>query len=173
MTTYPDGLDARHADPSRMIARQFAWLALFVLAALLTAAMLGLFGGQPSPVRAAEGPAARLIVQTPRVLRNGEFFETRIRIEARRAIAKPVLAVSASYWRDITINTTHPEAASETARAGMLEFEYDPLQPGEVLDIKIDGQINPPLFAGNRGRIELRDDAAPIAAIPLSLRVMP
>lgn len=153
--------------------RWLNWAALFVLAALMIAALAGLLGGQRAMNHLVETPAARLTVETPAIMRSGVFFETRVLVEATAPIAKPVVGVSASYWRDITINTTEPQAASEKSEQGMFLFEYDALEPGDVLEIKFDGQINPSLLAGTQGEIVLRDDERPIASIPLELTVLP
>ena len=48
-----------------------------------------------------------------------------------------------------------------------------PLEPGERLRVKIDGQINPPLFAGTQGDIAVFDGERRIGAIPLRIKVLP
>lgn len=169
---YPDGLEPTHERerPVRMAAN---WVGVLVLLTLLVVAMTGALGGGPRPVLAAQAPAAELRIKTPDVLRSGMFFEIAVEARARQAIAKPVLAISESYWRDITINTVEPAPASEKSEERMFLFEYDPLAPGDVLLVKFDGQINPSLFGGTAGRIELRDGQRAIATIPLELAVLP
>jgi hypothetical protein len=169
---YPDGLAQSH-ERDRPVRRAANWLGLFVLLALLVVAMTGVLGGGPRPVLAAQAPAAELRIKTPDVLRSGMFFEIAVEARARRAIGKPVLAISESYWRDITINTLEPAPASEKSEERMFVFEYDPLAPGDVLLVKFDGQINPSLFGGTAGRIELRDGERTIATIPLEMTVLP
>lgn len=171
-TRYPDGLHADH-ERARPWRKAMNWIGIFILLALLAVAMTGVLGGGKRPVTTVERPIADLRVKTPATLRSGMFFETDIEVRAREAIAKPVLAVSESYWRDITINTTQPAATSETSEQGMFLFEYEPMAPGDVLKIKFDGQLNPSLFGGTAGRFELRDDERVIAAIPAELTVMP
>jgi hypothetical protein len=172
MTAYPDGIDAGNESP-HPVRHVLNWLSFALLLALLAVALSGALGGSSRPVTTADAPAAALSVKAPAVIRNGMFFEVAVDVAARRAIAKPVLAVSESYWRDITINTTEPQAASEKSERGMFLFEYDAMKPGDVLRVKFDGQINPSLFGGTAGRIELRDDKTPIASIPLQTRVLP
>ena len=171
-TTYPDGLEQEH-ERDRPVRRVLNWIGVIALVGLLGVAMTGVLGGGSRPVFEAETAAADLHVKTPAVLRSGMFFETAIEARARVPIAKPVLAISESYWRDITINTTEPQAASEKSEERMFLFEYEPLAPGDVLRVKFDGQLNPSLFGGTAGRIELRDDKRVLASIPLRLRVMP
>lgn len=169
-TTYPDGIEPGDADGR---GARLNWISLAVLGALMLAALLGAFGGGKARPLAAEAAAARLEVATPRVIRNGEFFETRIRITARQPVSEAVLVVPASLWRDMTVNTMIPAPSEEKAEQGAFRFSYGALKPGDVLDIKIDGQINPPLFAGNSGAIELHDAERAIVAIPVEITVLP
>ena len=153
----------RHASP----------VSFGILALVLAAALSGLAGGQPSPLRTKSFEAARLEVKTPSVIRNGEFFETRIRIEAARDVSDAVLAVSSSLWTDMTINTMIPAAAEESFKDGTHRFSYGKLRAGETLVVKIDGQINPPLFAGTRGDIALFDGERRLGSMPLQIKVLP
>lgn len=153
----------RHASPVSFV----------ILAAIIALALSGLAGGQPSPLRSQDLGAAQLEVKTPSVIRNGEFFETRIRIEAAHDISDAVLAVSPSLWTDMTINTMIPAAAEESFEDGAYRFSYGQLRAGETLVVKIDGQINPPLFAGTRGEIALFDGERRLGGMPLHIKVFP
>ena len=170
-STYPDGIDPAHAEPRGGAWRR--WIAILLLAGLMLAALLGAFGGGKVRPLIVESPRARLEVATPRVIRNGEFFETRLRVVARQSIDKAVIAVDASLWRDMTINTMIPAPGEEQVKDGAFRFDYGPLKVGETLDIKIDGQINPPLFAGTRGRVAVLDGERELAATPLHITVLP
>ena len=169
--SYPDGIVPEHVQ--RQGGRWRRWIAVVLLGALMLAALLGAFGGGKTRPLVAEGNDARIVIVTPRVIRNGEFFEMRVRVTARRAIGKAVLAVPVPLWRDMTINTMIPAATEEEAKHGIFRFDYGALEPGETFDIKVDGQINPPLFAGTQGRIALLDDTRELAAIPLEITVLP
>lgn len=169
---YPDGLAQSH-ERERPVRRAMNLIGVFALLALLVFAMTGVLGGGPRPVLSAQAPAGELSIKAPDVLRSGMFFEIGVEVRANRAIGKPVIAISESYWRDITINTVEPAPAGEKSEERMFLFEYDPMAPGDVLLLKFDGQINPSLFAGTSGRIELRDDKETVAAIPLELTVLP
>ena len=168
---YPDGIDPVHAEPRGGAWRR--WIAILLLAGVMLAALLGAFGGGKVRPLIVENRGARLEVATPRVIRNGVFFETRLRVVARQPIDKAVITVDASLWRDMTINTMIPAPSEEQVKDGAFRFDYGSLKPGETLDIKIDGQINPPLFAGTRGRIALFDDERELAALPLRITVLP
>ena len=68
--------------------------------------MFGVFGGHHNDTLRQVGNGVDLSVSAPR---NGEFFEIRIDIAARRPIAQPAIAISEGSLRDLTINTTMPE----------------------------------------------------------------
>lgn len=173
-SSFPDGISESHTDPASGTGRgRRRWLALILLSALMIAALLGLFGGGKARPVIATGEMARLEVRTPRVIRNGEFFETQIRVTARAPIEKAVIAVDAALWRDMTVNTMIPAPSEESFRDGAFRFDYGPLKPGETFDIKIDGQINPPLFAGTKGSVAVLDGERQLAAIPLHITVLP
>ncbi|HEY0623877.1 hypothetical protein [Sphingomonas sp.] len=169
-SAYPDGIAPGDADGH---GARLNWISLAVLGAILLAALLGAFGGGKARGAIVDASAARLEVHTPRVLRNGMFFETRIHVTAKAPIADAVIVVPATLWRDMTINTMIPAASEEKAEKRAFRFHYGPMKPGDVLDIKVDGQINPPLFAGNSGSVGLHDGDRPIAAIPVEITVLP
>lgn len=170
---FPDGIEDCHADPPGRFRMASSLLTLLILGGIVAAGLSGALGGAPNTPVAVANADASLVIDTPLTIRNGEFFETRIRVEARRPIADAVLAIAPSLWRDMTVNTMIPAAAEEKFERGSYAFSYGPLDAGATLLIKIDGQINPPLFAGTSGTIELRDGERPLAAVPLSIRVLP
>lgn len=139
----------------------------------MLAALLGAFGGGKARSVVGDSAAATLEIHTPRVLRNGMFFETRIRMAAKAPVADAVIVVPASLWRDMTINTMIPAPSEEKAEKGAFRFSYGAMKPGDMLDIKIDGQVNPPLFAGNRGTIELHDGERMLVRAPVEITVLP
>jgi hypothetical protein len=153
----------RHANPASII----------VIGALLAAALLGTFGGQPHPHRKIATPAADVETEFPEILRNGEFFEMRAAITARRRFEDLRLAVAVPYWRDLTINTMVPAPSEETSENGEYIFGYGEVKAGQTLNLKFDGQINPPMFAGTQGAVRVMDGEETIAVIPVNLRVYP
>jgi hypothetical protein len=167
---YPDGIVPADADGR---GARFNWISLAVLGTVMLAALLGAFGGGKARSVTVEAPVAQIEVHTPRVLRNGVFFETRIHVAAKAPITDAVIVVPASLWRDMTVNTMIPAPSAEKAERRAFRFSYGELKPGDVLDIKIDGQINPPLFAGNSGSIELHDGERSLARVPIEITVLP
>lgn len=163
----------RHATAGGSFRRNRGWLAFVVLSLLMAGALSGLLGGVHNRDLSARTPAAAMRVHAPAVLRNGEFFEFRVQITARRDIAEPVIAISAPYWRDVTINTMVPAPAEETFSGDAFQFKYEALKAGDRLEMKIDGQINPARIGGSRGLVSLLDGETPVAQTPIELTVLP
>jgi len=170
---YPEGIGERHARPQSFLRHHLAWGALGLLGALLAVALTGVLGGQPNPTLRADGDRAELTVNAPGVLRSGEFFEMRFRVRAKEAIEKPVLALSHSYLRDLTLNTFKPSPVAESSDGTFYRLEFDALAAGGSFEVMIDGQVNPDLFGGTSGSIMLLDDRTPVAGMPLALEVRP
>ncbi len=168
----PDGIEDRHGRPWRW-AKFAALLPMLVLAALLGLALVGTFGGGSEKVWVADTPSARLRVTAPEPLRNGMFFEMRIAVDPRRPFEDLTIVVSESLWRQFTINTEIPAPAEETFSDGRFHFAFGPVDAGEALVLKVDGQINPPLTLGNKGEIALYDGDRRIAVVPMTIRVLP
>lgn len=169
----PDGIDERHVAPVRGLRAHASPLAFIVLGGMLAIASTGLLGGMPAPVTTVHAPAASLELKIARPLRSGLFFETRILVTARRAINKPVIGVDASLWRDLTINSQVPAPVEESFKRGQYRFGYGALKAGETLEIKIDGQTNPPLIGGVAGKVTLLDDEASLVETHIAIPVLP
>ncbi|MBB4633464.1 hypothetical protein [Sphingosinicella soli] len=169
---YPDGITETHLRSHRW-HRSASPLSFIVLAAIILIGVSGRLGGMPNPSRSATGPAARLTLEAPAIARSGMVFEMRLRIDAARALARPVVAVSPGYWRELTINTMIPAPSDERYGKGGYRFEYAALAAGDTLIIKIDGQINPALVGGTEGHITLLDGETPIVSLPVRMEVRP
>jgi hypothetical protein len=172
-SVFPDGITERHLHTASPFPDPFRWIMLFVFGAILAAAFFGVFGGLKNPTITATGTDAVLRVNAPTVLRNGELLEMRYTLQARRPIAKPVIAVAESYWRDLTVNTMTPAPANEGFEDGYFVFEFDPLEAGETIGFKVDAQVNPSLFGGTEGAVEARDDKYVLARTAVKMRVLP
>jgi hypothetical protein len=165
----PDGITQEHESNSR---RANPW-PLILLAMLLAAGLIGLFGGQPAIVRHASNDRVAMSVRTPEMLRNGMAFETIVEVTPHQPIDDLVIAVSDGLWREMTINTMIPAAGEESHKSGFLRFSFGETGPGETFRFKIDGQINPPLFAGTTGEVVALDGERRLAAVPVRIKVLP
>ena len=168
-----EGLEDAKPAHQRIWDRHASPISILILGSLLLAAILGFAGGQPSPPHTADFGVARLTVKTPLIIRNGEFFETDLTLTAETPLDDAVIAVTPALWHDLTVNTMIPAPAEESFEDGYFHFSYGPLGAGERLHVKIDGQINPPLFAGTRGEIALFDGDRRVGTMPLGIRVLP
>ncbi|KTR83773.1 hypothetical protein NS277_07345 [Novosphingobium barchaimii] len=148
-------------------------LPILFLGAILTAGLAGLFGGQSDPVREVRDNGTILSVRAPTTLRNGMLFETVIEVTPTRPAGDLVIAVSDGLWREMTINTTMPAAQEESHAHGYQRFSFGKAAPGDVLRFKVDGQINPPLFAGSSGEIAVFDGERKLVGLPVRIRVLP
>lgn len=167
----PDGIAARHLEPGGGQLRGL--VPAFLLGALLLAALLGLFGGTPDPTVGAQANGVRLTVTAPRTLRSGMILEIDIAVDAMRPIAKPVVAISGAYLRNLSFNSIIPDASQAGFENGEVTLQYGALKPGDRLQVKMDGQVNPPLVGENRGVVEVRDDKSVLVRRPVRLRVFP
>jgi hypothetical protein len=171
--SYPDGLSAGHGPEAKLPSLLSRLFPTLLLGAVVGASFTGIYGGLKNPERRAEGNGAALTINAPSVLRNGEFFEMRFRIEADAPIQDATLAIDETYLHDITVNTMIPQAEKEEAKDGTFSFSYGPLAPGERIDVKLDGQINPALFAGTEGAVAVLDGETELARLPMQLTVLP
>nr|WP_166178209.1 hypothetical protein [Altererythrobacter segetis] len=167
----PDGITARHFDGSGGALRGF--LPIAILGALLLAALLGAFGGTADPQVTAESNGARLTVEAPRTLRSGMILEIDIVVDAERPIARPVVAISGSYLRNLSFNSIIPDPSEAKFDNGTVMLNYGALKAGERLQVKLDGQVNPSLVGENDGQVAILDDNAVLAVRPVRLRVLP
>ena len=172
-SAFPDGIDQQSVAGHSALALRFPWYPLVILGVILAVALTGVLGGGDNRVSRARGEAGTLTVEAPDRLRNGVFFEMRFTGEAHRALARPTLAIEASYWRELSINTMVPAPAGESYEDGFFLFQYDPLEAGKRISLKVDGQVNPAMFGGTRGAIEWRDGDDVLAATPVRLIVLP
>lgn len=169
----PEGITDYHFTTGARRPLVRGLVPLVILGGLMVAALLGVFGGVSNTVTRVIGPAATLTVDAPATLRNGEFFEMRVQVQASAPIAEPVIAVSPGYWRELTINTMIPAASDEEHKDGLFRFTYPALASGATMEFKVDGQVNPSRFGGTDGTITLFDGEREVARIPLHLRVLP
>src|SRR3546814_4481769 len=139
----------------------------------MLAALFNLFGGGPVPTRQVSTPDAVLKVSTPEIIRNGEFFETLVIIEARRPIVEPVLSVSSSLWREVSINFMAPAASEEEFKDGAFRFIYGAMKTGDLLLLKVDGHINPSLIVFLLFLIFFSFVYRPFSSLPLLFCFLP
>lgn len=166
---FPNGIDEEHIG-----ARRTGWTnptGVIVLSLLVAFAFLGAYGREHTI--AASGAGVDFEAHLPERIRNGELFEMRFTVLAHEAVSELVIAVDASVWEDMTINTFMPGAAEETSEAGRYRFSFGPMAAGTTFDIKVDGQINPDTVGGNSGVIGVYDGERLLVELPVEIGVLP
>lgn len=147
-------------------------LCLAVLALIVVAALLNVFG-QESTTTVAAGRKAVLSVDTPVRLRGGLMFQTRIEIHARQGLAHPKLALSPGWLELMTLNTTIPEPVSENSTPEGLTLEFEPLPAGETLVVWTNWQVDPTNVGTHSENTSLYDGPTRIASVHRTLTVFP
>lgn len=170
----PDGLDRRHHAElaGRRLEPRVRRAILGLLAVAVVAALLGAAGQRPHTSTAA-GPAARLELRAPKVVRGGLLFQARIEVTAIRAIEHPRLVLDEGWLERLQINTIEPAPASEASRDGRLVLSYDALSPGDVLVVHLQFQVDPTSVGVTDNDVELDDAETPIATVTRRLRRLP
>lgn len=168
----PDGLDRRNIE-ARSWHRHASVASLATLATIVLLAATGLFGGYANKVCTHDTRVARITFTYPENIRNGEFFETTIEVEAKKAIVDLTIDMPSTYWRNITINSMIPSPITEKPGPSSFQLGYGPLDPGQKVLIKYDGQVNPSLVGSTHGKIKISDRTQLITAHEAQLRVYP
>jgi hypothetical protein len=166
----PDGIGTEHARTLGRTGHANPF-GLILLGAVMLAAFLGWAGYEVD--RSASAGDITLSWHAPERIRNGEFLEMRITIEASQQIDQLVLGVDEMLWRDFTINTLIPAPADELSQAGEFRFDFGALEAGQSRHVKIDGQINPDALGTNSGMLRAYDGDQLLLEMPVRFEVLP
>lgn len=167
----PDGIGDEHVQPPGGWRRHAGPLALVVFGAVMVLALTGLLGREADWRGEANG--ARLEVHTSEIIRNGEFFEMRVTVEADETIGELVIGVEAGLWEDMTVNTMIPGASDEASADGEFRFTFAELDANTPFLLKVDLQVNPDIVAGNHGAVTVYDGEEPLTTADVSITVLP
>lgn len=170
---FPDGIGLEHVGWPTGWGRLLRFLPLLLLALILGLGLSGAFGGRTQRDQSWANPHVALALSQPSPMRNGEMFETRVTITPRAPVGELVLALSPNLWRDMTINSFHPEAASADYDAGLFRFSYGPRAANKPLVIILDGQVNPQLRGGTTGDIAVFDGQRRLISAVVKMQVLP
>jgi len=167
----PDGIGTEHIEP-RLMHRRPGILSLVTLGVLVAIGLSGYAGGG-SVEHEVRNAAGTFVLRAPEIIRNGEVLETRMRVVAQRPIDKLVIGVAPALWREVTTNSTVPQAGEESFRDGLFRFSFDKVEAGGAFELQIVQQINPGLWGTNRGRVVFLDGDTVLAEMPVAMRVLP
>jgi hypothetical protein len=146
------------------------FVALFTILAAL--AIIGIFGQRPAE-SVTRGPAALLKLSTPKAVRGGLFFQSRVTVRATSRIGSPRLVLDEGWVEGMQVNSIEPQPSNETSRNGRVVLAYGTLEAGEVLKVWLQFEVDP-TYSGRRSYgIELQDRTARVARVSRTLRVWP
>jgi hypothetical protein len=167
----PDGIEDRHAAPSAGLRRHASPLSLLIFGSVILLGLTGVLGHERQWTTEANGIG--LEIHAPEIIRNGEFFEMRIAVDADAPIEELVVGVDASVWEDMTVNTMIPAASEESSENGEFRFTFARLDAGTPFLLKVDLQVNPDILLGNDGSVTVYDGAEELAALDIDIAVLP
>lgn len=168
----PDGVERKHVhEAGGSVLRRWPF-GLGSLAIVLAPAFFGLYGSDARLSR--DGRGVHLEVDGPGRVRNGEFFELVMNVEAQRDVRDVVILIGADLLRNITVNTLLPDPSEHGFRDGSYEFHFGNLAVGDSLEVKLDGQINPGhIPTANQGTIAVADGEAVLVEVFYVMEVLP
>jgi hypothetical protein len=151
------------------------WTRRAVMTIFAVVALLGLLDvfGQGTTQTVASTPAAVLSLTAPEAVRGGLFFQSRVEIRARRAIAHPRLVLDEGWIEGMQVNSIEPSPVGEASRDGRLVLSYDALDAGERLVVWLQFEVNPTNTGHRSYGLELDDADTRIAAIDRDITVFP
>lgn len=161
--------------------RGHAWyrrIALAVMAAIVVAALAGVFG-QTQSSRAADGPAASLRVQMPKTVRGGLMVPVRIAVRAKQKIIAPTLVLGPGFIEGMQLNSLEPAATSEASRPpnadgdAAFALTYPTLEAGDTLTVYVQLQVDPTTIGRQDVSVGLEGGNARPVRSPATLRVLP
>lgn len=166
----PDGISTQNA---RALGRKghASPVGIILLGVVMLAAMLGFAGYEVD--RSASANDVTLSWHAPERIRNGEFLEMRIKVEASRPVERLVLGVNEELWRDFTVNTLIPAPAEELSQDGEFLFDFGAIEADQSLQVKIDAQINPDALGINNGTLRAYDGEQLLVEMPVRFEVLP
>jgi hypothetical protein len=167
----PDGIGDEHSQPIAGWRVHASPLSLVVFGVVIVLALTGLLGRESD--RLADASGVRLAVHTSEIIRNGEFFEMRISVEAYAPIGELVVGITDGLWEDMTVNTIIPAASDEESADGEFRFTFASLEAGTPFLLKIDLQVNPDIVGGNNGAVTVYDGEDELATTDVSITVLP
>jgi len=165
---------AEVANDSRS-ARVSLWTrraTLAVLGIVVVLALLDRFGQRPAQ-STARVPAATMTLTAPGAVRGGLFFESRLDIRAAQAIDHPRIVLERGWVEGMQVNSIEPSPVGEAARDGRVVLSYDALEPGDLLSIWLQFEVNPTNVGHRSYAVELDDAERPVARLSPSIRAWP
>jgi hypothetical protein len=154
----PEGLTLeQHRDrPARRSRQVVRWVLLGALTLILVLGLANVFG-QHSLESTVESSAGSLVVDAPRTLRGGLFFQARLIVTGAEEIERATVVLDPGWLEDITLNTVEPAPVGEASRDGKIALELGRVPAGDEHLLFLHFQVNP-TAAGRRSQdVDLYD----------------
>jgi len=145
---------------------------LVLLGLVVIAGLLNRFGQHPAESQARVA-AATLRLSAPAVVRGGLFFQSRLDVRAAQPIEHPRIVLDAGWLEGMQVNSIEPAPVGEAARDGRVVLSYDALEPGDVLRVWLQFEVNPTNVGHRSYAVELDDAERPIARLSPSITALP
>jgi hypothetical protein len=158
VTAVPEGIDLPR-DRDLRGRRWHVWVRrslLGLLALFILAALLGVFGQQPSTTTAS-APEARLELRAPDAVRGGLLWEARFTVHATRELKQATLVLSNGWLDGNTVNTIEPSPLGEGSRNGSLTLDLGHVPKGEQYVLYMQFQTNPNNVGRHDADVQLQD----------------
>jgi len=168
-STFADLVSSSRRETQGLWARR-AFVAVFCLIAAL--ALADVFG-QGTSRSAASTAAAEMQLSAPEVVRGGLFFQSRLEIRARREIEFPRIVLDEGWVEGMQVNSIEPAPASEANRDGRVVLTYDTLEPGDLLRIWLQFEVDPTSVGRRPYGVELDDASTRLLRLSPSITVLP
>jgi hypothetical protein len=143
-----------------------------LLALLLLAGLLNLFGQRPQTSTAATSAASLKVYAASRV-RGGLYYEARFTVTARRDVEDATLVLGSGWAEGITINTIEPSPLAEGSRDGKLVFELGHIRAGTSYILFMQLQVNPTNIGRRSQDVALYDGDTFLTSVDRAVTVFP
>src|SRR3954449_10478247 len=151
------------------------WTRRAILALLVAVAALAVWGvfGQRDRESTVTANGVTMTVSSPDVVRGGLYFQATVDITTTVDIEHPRLVLDEGWVEGLQVNSIEPAAESESSRDGRVVLSYGALEPGDILRVWMQFEVNPTNVGKRSFGLELDDEERPLARIPHTLRVLP
>jgi hypothetical protein len=160
-------------EPSGLTVALWARRAIMTLLAIVALLALSNRFGQRPAQSTARTPAAAMTLTAPSAVRGGLFFQSRVEVRAAQAIEHPRLVLDSGWVEGMQVNSIEPAPVGEASRDGRVVLSYDALEPGDLMRIWLQFEVNPTNVGRRSYAIELDDAERPVARLSPDITVLP
>jgi hypothetical protein len=163
---------SRHRDREGWRGPWPSRVGLALLAAIVIAALLNVFGQRPL-TNTATTSAARLQIYAASHLRGGLLYTARFTIDARRTLNRAALVLAPGWADQYTFNGTAPQPVSESSADGRLALTLGKISQGQHYTLFISLQVNPTNVGYHDQTVWLYDGNKPLLTIHRHVLIWP